>query len=384
MGPAPRAGAGFVLRLNSRARRRERGDRGRDAVPILQGLNRLGGNEFCNASLQSVRATLRLMLANPSCFPHFRSAYVVLVKGSDTPVDPTQLFFLNCCGHDNVPAERRFVSDAVTQQWSALRGAEAATAAPAARRDLPTAVRGGAGAAAAAAAHTPPPRAPSSSSGAATPNSGSSRTPSLSPHPPSSENGSAAADIGVGMDGLLDTPGDLDAIFDSSGSNHTSDVLTAVAGEAVEGETVDGGAVNGGAVNGRAGNSETVDGGEEAQVTAHNEAPQREPVWPVGVDGAALQHILSSDSWRQSLTNDGPVRRDSSRPHSIITQQMLQSFMMATGLCSLGAVTFGMCVDLWQLALETKRVLGAAVGDSARDWKNVCPKAVFDNNWATR
>jgi len=231
------------------------------------------------------------------------------------------------------------------------------------------------------------------------------------------------------MDGLLDTPGDLDAIFDSSGSNHTSDVLTAVAGEAVEGETVDGGAVNGGAVNGGAvdggavdggavnggavnggavdggavdggavsggavnggavnggaGNSETVDGGEEAQVTAHNEAPQREPVWPVGVDGAALQHILSSDSWRQSLTNDGPVRRDSSRPHSIITQQMLQSFMMATGLCSLGAVTFGMCVDLWQLALETKRVLGAAVGDSARDWKNVCPKAVFDNNWATR
>jgi len=105
-----------------------------------------------------------MLVTIPACYPHFRSAYVVLVKGSGAPEDPTQLILINCADRDAVVGERRFVSQAVAQQWHALRAAEATTAAT---RVSPLPSTSRAARAAPALVDSLPSTTPSSSSGGA-------------------------------------------------------------------------------------------------------------------------------------------------------------------------------------------------------------------------
>jgi len=314
----------------------------------------------------------RLLLANPGCYPHWRSVYVVLVKGSDTPADPTQLFLINSKGRDAIAGERAFVTEAITTQWNSLKRTEAAGTTPGGGSRTAT-------------------------------RRGSSTLPGTPPHPPSSTNGDLSAfdgddgggGSGGGGDGGGGGVGDGDAGGGDAGSGDAGGGDEG--GDDGRGIGFDGlgdfddlldsvdfcGARGGGSFGPSQSDAATSDvfGGNRLQSPGTG-AALRAPVWSDGADAAGLRHILSSNCWKQSMENKGSVVRDSSRPSQSITRTMQNSFLAAAGLQHLVEVSYGMLEDIWLLATAVNKELCGAVGLPMRHWSRLCPKAIFENNWA--
>jgi len=112
-------------------------------------------------------------------------------------------------------------------------------------------------------------------------------------------------------------------------------------------------------------------------------AALRAPVWSEGADTAELGRILSSDCWKQSMANAGAIMLDSGRPSQTITSTMQRSFLAATGLQRLSDVSLGMLDEIWLLAAAVNKEVCGAVGLPMRHWSRLCPKAIFENNWAS-
>jgi len=96
----------------------------------------------------------------------------------------------------------------------------------------------------------------------------------------------------------------------------------------------------------------------------------------------ALCVIAESDSWARSLQNDGPLIASMDRPQQVVSNEMVQRFLIATQLPRLSSLTFSLCVSLWRVAASLNDAITTKSGEEKRDWKFLCPAEVFDNNWA--
>lgn len=94
-----------------------------------------------------------------------------------------------------------------------------------------------------------------------------------------------------------------------------------------------------------------------------------------------LARVLSSSSLKQSLGNSGAAVGDPMRPTKSVPSAMLERFLRVAQLSSLKDLNFSQCIGLWGMAKDVKNEMVAASG-VARDWKTLCPSALWECNWA--
>ena len=402
------------------------------AAPVLRALNRLGADPFCLEVINNIRSGGRMLLANSAAFPVWRSAHLLLAKGDGSPSDPTQLFLLDCSDGGGSASERRFLANSVAQAWQAerspsplpSRGATGATyghsngagawsagspaGAPHAtnlsRRSSRSVTRdgstslGGRGASPASAVATAATVAAtqasaiaasaasaSAAASAAAAQAGACGDDAAGASQDVAAAATAAADAADATDSALldafiaDAEADASAVAAAGDPTAASPVQTAMFGAAVSVDPASD-------VDADVMANADADVSASAGITATADAAHGATDWVATAvkKNNSLDIIAASDSWAQSLSNQGPLTRSKDRAERIVTSAMVNRFLSATRLPRLSAFTFAMCIRLWQVAAALSDAITTKTGEETRDWQHICPAEVYDYNWALR
>lgn len=312
-----------------------------------------------------MRSAGRMLLTSPVVFPAFEQVSIVLSSSADA----NKLIILDCGTHDRTVPQRKAHAKDIRKQWPrAVRDGRTATAATTSRGRPPRAA-------------APPSRAPGVGG----------RSPELDALGSDAE---AAGGSSSGAGGPPARSGD--ALGGAAGGGETdagSSGLGLVNGaRGNQGEDAEAAGQRGAARGAPAGSSDRAEGAGDSveRDGAESDAGREDGASECGEDDESapsitaardLARTLSSSSLKQSLSNTGAPVSDPLRPARSVTMAMLKHFLRVTRLSSLEDLKFSQCIRLWGMAKDVKNEMVAASG-VARDWRTLCPSALWDGNWA--